>query len=110
MAAQEPHRTSATVEPSSWRPLIAIILAASSTYAVLAVVLVLSATDAGPRGLLWLTVPAVLVAAAVAALVISSVSAVRERFVKLASRYVGHDGRSGTRGTAQGLSDATRKA
>jgi hypothetical protein len=108
MAAEEPNRMPVSVEPSSWRPLISIILAAVSVYAVLAVVLIHSATNAGPRGLLWLTVPAVLVVAAVAALVISSVSAVRERFVALASWYIGRDPGSEAHPSAQGFSDAAR--
>lgn len=108
MAAQEPHRTSTSLEPSSWRPLIAINLAAFSAYAVLAVVLILTATNAGPRGLLWLTVPALLFAAAIAVLTISSVRAVRERFVALASWLIGREASSGTSGSVPGLSDAAR--
>jgi hypothetical protein len=117
MAAPEPDRTS-IVESSSWRPLLAIILAAFGTYAVLAAVLAVSATEAGPHALLWLSGPVLFFAAALAALVISRAPVVRVRLAAVGSWFVGrpvnerviHYESSVRRAGAEGLSDAARNS
>ncbi len=60
-------------EPSSWRPVIAMILTAVGVYAVLAIVLVLEATVADVHGLVWHPVPGVLFFAATVSVFTSSV-------------------------------------
>ena len=77
-----------TVEPSSLRPLVAIVFAALSCYAVLAVVLVISATNAGAEALIWLAIPASLAAAAAAALVIGSRTELREKLAAMSAIFV----------------------
>jgi hypothetical protein len=71
-------REDAATEPSSWRPLIAMILTAIGVYAVLAVVLILEATAGGVHGLVWLVVPGVLFLAAAVSL-FASLTPVRRR-------------------------------
>jgi len=57
---QRQPQQSVTTEPSSWRPLIAMILSALGVYAALVIVPVLEATAGGAHGLVWLAVPGVL--------------------------------------------------
>jgi hypothetical protein len=74
-------------EPSSARPLIAMIVAAVGVYAFFAIVLVLGATVAGVRGLAWLVVPGVLFFAAAVSL-IASLAPVRQRLGEFKAWFV----------------------
>jgi hypothetical protein len=70
--------TAGATEPSSWRPVIAMILTAVGVYAVLAIVLVPEATVADVHGLVWLAVPGLLFFAATVS-VFASFKGVRRR-------------------------------
>ena len=74
-------------EPSSWRPVIAMILTAVGVYAVLAIVLVLEAAVADVHGLVWHAVPGVLFFAA-AVSVFASFEGVRRRLAAFKAWFV----------------------
>ena len=77
-------------EPSSWRPPVAIALGAVGCYAVLAVVLILEATHAGAKGLVWLAIPALFFGVSAVALFVGSLASVRKRFGPVGAVFV-HD-------------------
>jgi hypothetical protein len=86
-ATQRERQQHVTTEPSSWRPLIAMILSALAVYAVLAVVLILEATAGGVHGLVWLAVPGVLFFAAALSL-FASLTSVRRRLAAFRTRFL----------------------
>jgi hypothetical protein len=82
------HSPTQSFEPSSVRPLVAIVVAGLSFYAVLAIVVVVSATNAGARALVWLAVPVLFTLGAAAMLVVSTRAAVRSRLASMSAIFV----------------------
>ena len=82
------HSPTQSFEPSSVRPLVAIVVAGLSFYAVLAIVLLISATNAGAGALVWLVVPVLFALGAAAMLVVSTRAAVRSRLAAMSGIFV----------------------
>ena len=82
------HARTQNVEPSSVRPLVAIVFGPLAFYAVLAIFVVISATNAGAGALVWLDVPVVLALTAAATLLVSTRPAVRRRLAGTSAIFV----------------------
>jgi hypothetical protein len=82
------HLSTHNVEPSSARPLVAIVSAGLSFYAVLAIFAVISATNAGACALVLLAVPVLFALAAAATLFVGTRAAVRRRLAAMSEIFV----------------------
>jgi lysylphosphatidylglycerol synthetase-like protein (DUF2156 family) len=76
-------------EPGSWWPFVSIFLGTAGVFALLVVHLLLEATHASAWGLAWMAVPAALICASVAALLVGSGMSVRERLAAIRSALLG---------------------
>jgi hypothetical protein len=91
-------------EPSSWWPLVSMVLGALGSYALLVVHLVLEATGASPWLWAWMAVPGAFFFAAALTLAIGSGVSVRERLTTIPAALLGYSPRGPefrTRGGAQ---------
>jgi hypothetical protein len=82
-----------TVEPSSSWLFVAILLGAVGCYGVLAVHLLIDATQASAWGLVWLTVPALFFCASAMALLAGSGMPIRDKLATILAALLGYSPR-----------------